>query len=520
MVHKRLKIVPVCLALLVALPVACTNGEQRAADMTAQAQQLFDSGQPGPAFAMIAQAIRERDDLPGPYLLQARIALALGKRSDAYHAYANALALEATNPEALLGVAQNSLSVGRLNEAEAAADKILVLDPNQPDAMLVKGIIAMVRNKLDATVAFSDRILALKPDDVGALILKSRARALQGDYPAATALIRAGIAKQGETRELVMSLAELQRYGGDADAFIASLRRIRELAPQNRDYRFDLVDALYRQGRVDDARAEMATLVAEPTLTPAQASRFARLWYAYDRAALTPEQIATAADKASVDTRLALARFYIATQRPQVAIAILQPIATGWSSDVQALYARAIGAAGNVAAANTAADGILDKDSDNGDALLIRANGAMARQDPSAAVIDYQRVIRDYPQWEEGYLGLAQAYAAGDKPSGVRRAFEDGRKALPQSLPLVRAYTATLLRIGDVSHALDVARRFALDSPALIVGWELYGEICAKTGDDMCRAEVSEGAKRAKARYGLDLVPGTPPPIALIGRLS
>jgi tetratricopeptide (TPR) repeat protein len=520
MIRQRSSIACICVTLLLAASAACTDAEKRAADMAAQAQQLFDSGQPGPAFELIGRSIRERDDLPAPYLLQGRIALALGKSGDAYRAYANALALDAANPEALIGVAQTGLSVGRLDEADSAADKILVLNPNQTDAMLIKGIVRMVHNDLDGAITFGDRVLALKRDDVAAIILKSRALALRGDRAAALTLVRSGITKVGETRELAMSLAELQRFNGDAEAFLSSLRRIRELVPQNRDYRFDLVDTLYRLGHTDEARNEAASLIAEPTLNADEASRLTRLWYAYDRDALTAEQVAEVATKASVETRLTLARYYIAAGHADVAAALLRPLATGWSSDIQALYARAIGATGNVTAAHIAATGILERDPGNGDALLIRADAAMARRDPANAVIDYQRVIRDYPVWEEGYLGLARAYAASDKQSGVRRAFEDARKAMPQSLPIARAYTETLLQIGDTGHALEVARRFALDSPSLLAGWSLYAATCGKTIDRDCRSEAADGAKQARTRYGLDPAPGTPPPVTLIGRLT
>ena len=520
MIRQRATIIRMCLMLLVALPAACGSAGKEAAEMASQAQQLFDAGQTAQAYELIGRSIHARDDQPAAYLLQARIAMALGKREDAYRAYSNALSLEAANPEALNGVAQTGIGLGHLNEADAAADKILALDPKQIGALLVKGIANLVRNNLVGAIGFSDQILAIKPDDVPATILKARALALSGNRDAALALIHGGIAKAGETRELVMSLAELQRFDGDANAFLASLRRIRQLAPDNRGYRFDLVDTFYRLGHTDEARAEAATLVAEPTLDANEASRFARLFNAYDRDALTTEQIAEAATKASVDTRLTLARFYLATGRAGTAIMLLRPLATGWSSDIQALYARAIAAAGNGAAAHTAVNAILDHDPDNGDALLVRASEAVGRHDPAAAVVDYQRVIRDYPLWEEGYLGLAHAYAAGNKASGVRRAFEDGRKALPQSLPLARDYTAVLLGMGDTGHALEVARRFALDSPSLAAAWSLYAMVCARSGDDACRDEVAEGSRRARARYGLDPAPGTPPPIALIGRLG
>ena len=519
MIRQRLAIVCLCLTLA-AIPTACTSNNRKAADLAAQAQEFFDSGQLPKAYELVGRSLRKSDSVPAVYLLQAKIALALGDQSGAYRAYSNALALEATNPEALLGVAQAGLAAGHLSEADAAADKILVLDPNQNGALLVKGIIKMVRNDLDGAIGFSDKMLAAKPKDIAATILKARSLALKGDRNAALTLIHQAIATTGTSRELMMSQAELQRGGGNSTAFLASLQQIRQLAPDNRDYRFDLADTLYRLGRTDEARAEVAALAIEPKLDAGEADRIVRLLQAYDADGLTVAQVAGVATSASIDTRLALARFYVLNGRGDTAAALLRPVATGWSSDIQALYARAIGVAGNEAAASTAAQDILTRDPDNGDALLIRADRAMAGGDPATAIIDYQRVIRDYPQWEEGYLGLAHAYEASNKPQGVRRAFEDGRKALPQSLPLARAYTAALLHIGDDQHALDVARQFALDSPSLIPAWSLYSAICTKTDDRDCRADADQGEQQARMRFGLDPAPGTPPPIALIGRLT
>ena len=518
--HARAILLRLCPVLLAAATISCRASEQQVADMAAQAQQLLEAGQLAQAQELIVRAVRARDDQPQVFLVQARIALALGRRNDAYQAYANALALDATSPEALMGVAQIGLGTGHLEEAEKAADQILVLDPNQTDAMMIKGIAKMVRNDLDGAIGYTDKVLALKPGDMGAIILKSRALALQGDRTAALALVREGVGRLGPTLELTMALAELQRQGGDAEAFLASLRRIKELVPANRDYRFDIVDTLYRLGRKDEARAETAALIAEEKADPREADRYARLWYAYDRDALTADQLAVAAAKAPVETRLALARFYTATGRGKVAAALLRPVATGWSSDIQAAYARAAIAAGAGAAASDAATGILQRDPDNGDALLVRADATLAGGDPAGAIVDYQRVLRDYPGWEEGYLGLARAYAASDKPDGVRRAFEDGRRALPQSLPLARAYAATLLGMGDGEHARDVARRLALNSPSLSAGWAFYADICARTGGGDCRDEAAAGLTQARSRFGLDPAPGTPPPIALIGRLD
>lgn len=516
---SRLRAAPAVLVLALGA-AACTPSEEKVTGMAQQAQQLLDAGQPAQAQALILKAVHARDDLPAVYLVQAHIALALGRRGEAYQAYANALSLEATNPEALLGAAQTGLGSGHVEEAGDDAAKVLVLNPGQPDALLIQGIIRLVRNDLNAAIGFADRVLAARPNDSGGLILKSRALALSGDRAGALALIQQGIKVNGPTLEMSMSLAELQRGGGDGPAFLAALQRVSALQPADRDVRFDIAETLYKLGRTDDARREVAGLLDEQIADPVELGRFARLWNGYDRDALTPEQIAHVADKAVVDVRLAVARYFIAAGRPQVAAAILKPVDTGWSIEVRALAARADAALGQGAAAIAAADQVIAKDPDNGDALLIKAQAALAGGDPASAVIAYQRVIRDYPQWDEGYLGLARAYAADRKPAGVRRAFEDGRAAAPQSLPIAAAYVAALPGLGDPAHAAEVARQFALASPALPKGWQLYASTCGGSGDPGCRAEAADGLAAARRRFGLDLPPGTPPPVALIGRLS
>lgn len=509
-------------ALALALAVAaaaCTPSDQKASALAAQAQQKLDSGQPFAAEALVQQALAARDDVPSVYLAQAHVANVLGRRDEAYQAYASVLALEATNPEALMGVAQTGLSTNHVDASDDAANKILVLDPHQSDALLIKGIVSLIHTNMDAAIAFADRVLAAKPGDPGGLILKSRALALRGDRAAALKLVQEGIKAKGETLELSMSLAELQRSAGDGPAFLATLRRLRALQPANRGYRFDLADTLYKLGKPDEARREVTSLLDEGIGKPTELEQFARLWYNYDRQALSPEQVAHAARHATLGPRVAAAHYFIATGQARTAFEIIAPTAQGWSQDVQALLARAQAQLGQAPAALATARQVLALDPNNGEALLITAAAKLAGSDPGGAVIDYQRVISDYPQWHEGYLGLARAYAAARKPEGVRRAFEDGRQALPQSLPLAEAYVAALPGLGDPGHALDVARQFALASPSSIKAWQLYAAVCGRSGDADCRGEAAEGLAGAHQRFGLDLPPGTPPPTSLIGRL-
>ena len=501
-----------------ALLAACQPSAEDVAAQAAQAQQLLDAGQVQQAEELINAAVRERDDVPLALLVQAHVALARGNRGLAYQAYSNALALDAANPEALMAVAQLGVGTGHVAEAESAADKVLVLQPEQTDALTVKALIAVARSDVDAAGELADRILRAQPGDLAGLILKSRVQALRGDREAALATLRSQADRYADSPDYAMALAELYRARGDGAGLLEQLGRIRTLAPANLGYRLDLADLLYRTGDRYTARAEIAALIEIPVTDAAVIERIVRLWHANDREAMAPDQVEAASRKASLEARLAFARYFVADGRPAAAVTLLKPLASGWSSEIQGHYAYA----GDVAGADGAraeAERLLAADPSNGGALLVRIRRAMADGRARAAVVDAQRVIADYPQWDEGYLSLAAAYAALDNDVGVRRAFESGIKARPQSLPLATAYVGRLPALGDPGRAIEVARRFALDSPSLPAAWSLYTKTCAALKGDDCRGEAAAGLARSRTIYGLDPAPGTPPTIAAIGRL-
>ena len=511
---RRLVAVLVAAALL----AGCQPSAESVAAKAAQAQQLLDAGQPREAQAVIAAAVAQRDDIPAALMVQGRVAMALGNRGLAYQAYSNALALDASNDEALNAVAQLGLGTGHLREAESAADKLLVLQPEQGGALTVKALIAIVRSDLDTAASLADRVLRRQPGDLAGLILKSRVQGLRGDVDGALATLHAGETQNASNASYVMALAELLRAKGDTPGLLQQLERLKTLAPDELGYRLDLIDLLYRTGRRDEARDEVAAVIGKPVKDAGTIDGIVRLWYGNDRAGMTSATLDAVSRTASLEARLAFARYFIATGQPGVAATLLKPLAGGWSPDVQGLYALAAAALGNADAA-AAADTLLAKDPGNGGALLTRIRQAMAEGRPRDAVTDAQRVIADYPQWDEGYLALAGAYAALRDKVGVRRAFEQGLQARPQSLTVTGAYITQLVAMGDGSRALEVARRFALDSPALPAGWSQYAQTCTRVAGDDCRVEAAQGLATSRTRYGLDPTPGTPPPIAAIGRL-
>lgn len=501
------------------LVAACSSDEDALAG-AGQAQQLLEAGRLEEAERAIAAVAAEHDDVAQVYLVQGRIAYARGAIDSAYQAFYNALALETTNPEALIAVSQLGLRTGRLREAEDAADRLLLLDPRQPQALMTKGVIALARRDRARAGDYADQILAAQPNDESGLILKARVLAINGDRDAAAALIRDAVGRTGYTAGLTGFLVELHRARGEGDQFLAMLQRLRASGQADPDRLIDLADTLYKTGRIDQAREQAADLLGPNATDRAVLSKVIRLWQAYDPDPLPPALLDRLARTSSVEARMAAGRHLIETGRAQAAVDLLRPVATGWSSEIQALMARALDAASPAGTMSPQAAAMLARDPENGDLLMIRARHSMEAGRAKDAIVDLQRVVRNYPEWGAGRRALGDAYRANGSEAGFRRAFEDGLKANPQNLPLAAAYVERLGAIGDGERAIEVARRFARQSPALEPGWRLFAAACGRLPASGCREEVREGLERSRTLFGLDPAVGAARSRGLLDRLA
>jgi tetratricopeptide (TPR) repeat protein len=97
----------------------------------------------------------------GPYVIQARIALAAGRGDDALAAAREALAADSTSVDARLVAARALLRLGRSAEAAEELRRAAAADPDHPDVQLELGYAAARRGDLDAALASWDRYLAV-----------------------------------------------------------------------------------------------------------------------------------------------------------------------------------------------------------------------------------------------------------------------------------------------------------------------------------------------------------------------
>jgi len=504
------------LPVLLALP-ACKSPAERAAELAAQANAQADAGNLVAAQKAILEAIALRDDIPAYQQLLGAIALKAGKQGDAYRAFSRALDIDPTNMTALAYVANLGVQVGQINRAEEAADRLLTLDPDALPGLQVKGMIALARDHDDEALRIGDRMLALRPGDEAGTIIKARSLAKQGQFDAALALLDSATGTN-ESPVLLANKLNIYRNLRRPEAMADILARLEQRGAMSPALRLDQVNLLYRLGRTEEARRAGRALLREGA-APEIYRTLQRLWWEYDKTPLSVGSAGEAArwkDPAAAQQtiRYLVARGDLATAQAAIraAPATARPL-------LASLEARLLAASGQGAQASEAAEALLKRDPQDVDALLVRALTALDAGKPGPAVEAAQLASANDPANAESYVILARIAQAQDQAWRVRRAFEEGIKALPQNFLLLERYTQFLHQSGDKGRAVSVARAFARATPSSVRAWSFLAEQCRWAKDEGCLQGALAGQKNAETTYLVDDPPGTPRNRGLFGRI-
>ncbi|MBS0481120.1 MAG: hypothetical protein JSR96_03020 [Proteobacteria bacterium] len=491
----------------------CGKSQDKAMATGALAQQQYQAGLIAEARRTVRDAIRQSDDIPQLYLLQGRIEMAAGDRENAYAAYSQALALDASNTEALQAVAQLGLQTGHVIEAEDAINRMLALNPGDPSALIASGLLQLSRNKDEQALETADHMLKDNPGNALGLLLKTRALLVLGKPDEALKTVNSLGNDPKQARDITLMKLEIARVRHDAAGMLAAFEALRGLLPEDLDLRADEVNLAYKTGDTARARKVLAAALQSRSLNEAWALKFVNLIAEYDRTPFDGPGLAEfggAANRAAVE---ALGRFYITSGQYEAAKALF---ANAADRAPPAIRARLDAAAGREAEAQVAADQVLESDKTNCDALLARANLSLRKQQADAALLAAQTAQSQCPLDAGGWVLLASAYDMKQDSIGVRRVFEQGIAANPRQSFLTARYIDWLIRNGQASRALGPARRLAVNAPALRSGWELYGKVAAAAKDSSAAAEAARGLQRANTLLGIDIPSGEPPPRGML----
>ncbi len=167
-------------------------------------------------------------------------------------------------------------------------------------------------------------------------------------------------------------------------------------------------------------------------------------------------------------------------------------------------------ALGDAAGSRSLNDKLLERDGENVDGLLLRAEFEERDGRRDRAIESVQRALNVDQTNPEIYVALAELNAkAGDK-ARARQSFEEGLQQMPQDFLLIQRYTQFLHQSGNKSRAVSVSRAFARALPVLHKGLDDHGA-AVRMGCRRClqMAEAAAGRAAAATRFRVDDPPGS-----------
>lgn len=364
------------------------------------------------------------------------------------------------------------------------------------DLLAVRAAARRRADDVQGALTDAQRAVELNADNDNAIALLASIYRQTGDHQAALALLNGALERRPDNSELRQVLAQLYLQLGDRAAAESELRAVIRLNPTEQRYRYDL--ALFLLSEKQVGKAEMVlrdAVAAEPDATEPKLALAEFLATQRSRELAERELKAfIAAEPDRGDLRLGLGRFYERGGESALAESVYRELIERDSDSIAASAARnriaaiQIGAGKLDQAQSLLAEVLEDNPRDN-DALVLRANVALARHDPSAAVSDLRAVLRDQPTSTVILRALARAHWQNGEPALAEENYRRAVELNPGDIDARLELGQFLAQRGETQRAVTLLERVVNDAPQNVAAREslFRAQVSAQQWDDAHR---------------------------------
>ncbi len=435
----------------------------------------------------------------------------LGKTREASQFYQGAIEVDPTHVGARTKLARLYVFAGA---ADRALDLILPAIPKHPDdSELLTVRAAALLQKKDTAAAKTDaqRAVQIDPTNEDAVAVLSGLYSSVGEPAQAKALLEKSVIAIPKTVDLRLVLVKLYLDDGQQDKAEGMLMDLVRLQPQEKAHRVRLAQFYARTNQPDAGertlRQAIKDLPAEDDIKMALVE-FVASRRGADAGERELKQM-VAATPADSELQFDLAAFYERVQRPDDAEKIYRGVIAAEKFDAAGLSARdrlaAVRAQGNdVPGALKLIDEVLAKSPRDDDALLLRGNIALAKQDPRSAIADLRAVLRDQPNAIGVLRTLARAHMANGEPALAEEIIRNAADSNPKNPDMQLELARVLLDVGKAEQAKPVLADLLKAHPDNMEAQDLQFRVSMITKDYARAKECAENivAARPKSAIG------------------
>jgi tetratricopeptide (TPR) repeat protein len=438
--------------------------------------------------------------------------------------FQNALQIEPKNPQARLEMGVVDEKLGKPREAAQFYQGVIDVSPDNAEARARLGRLYLFSAAPDQALELIRPALEKHPDDAALLTVRAAVRVQQKDLDAALTDGQRAVALDPKSEDAVAVLAGIYRARNETDKAQALLEQSVQRIPGTTDLRLVLAQIYLQEKRPADAEAQLLKLIALQPHEKAHRLRLAQFYAQQNQvdaaekalrqaikdmpeerdlklslvsflAGRRGREIAEqelrgmiAASPGDYELQFSLAEFYQDGKEPAKAKAVYQGIIDKESIAPPGLTARDRLARlklqeNDFPGALALANEVLAKSPRDDDALMIRGNIALAKQDPRAAIADLRAVLRDQPNAEGVVRTLARAHLANGEPALAEETMRHAAEANPGNAALQLDFAQLLAQMGKAEQTKPIIAELVKRSPDNLAARDAQYRVAMATHD-------------------------------------
>ena len=487
-----------CAGLL--LVAGCDTPEEKVQNHYESGQALFKEGNAVKAGLEFRNALQINGKfVPALYALalveeqQERLGQARGMLG-------RVLDLEPKHYDASIKYGKFMLVAGQLDKALELSDLVMTLDGTKAEALAFRAAVLYKLDDVAGAISAANKALDVDPGNVEAISVLAAERIANKDFQGALVFLDQGL-KLAE-RNVTLNLIRIQVLGSlnDLEHAESALLRLVGFYPETRGFKTGLVRFYLSQKRVDDAEKiirSIADQASEELEVNLDVVRFLNTFRGRDAARKHLLILAERGGKNVFPYQLALARLQFSSGKKEEAKKVLLDVINTSETAETRLEAKSRLAEFWLADRKPAEAGklvaeILAEDSQNADALMIRAAMRVADKKIDEAVSDLRTVLKGKPDSVRALMMLGGAHALNGSIELADDRMTGAFQASNFSPPVGLVYSRFLANNGALGRAEDALIKVLIKTPRSIPSLRALAQVRISRQDWLGAQEVAD----------------------------